>query len=205
MIESLSYDWLSTKLSSNPANLSVWEYEYKHYTGIVKHFYVVRMRKHWLEQLGLITSITKNGIFIHLTLDRLGLITSTTTTKPFVPSIRVGYMNQKRIMSDRAHGSAFSIHVFFGLPCALLTCPKLIRSTRRTGALAGLRRTWPNHRRRFFSHLLLYRGYTYFSTNILISHLISPRVTTHPTKHAHLCYTHLLGMMSLYSPTFCAI
>ena len=80
-------------------------------------------------------------------------------------------MNQKRITLDRAHGSflhsflssnmpslrplAFischitSIHVFFGLPCALLTCPKLIRSTRRTGVSVGLRRTWPSHRKRF--------------------------------------------------------
>jgi len=38
-----------------------------------------------------------------------------------------------------------SIHVFFGLPCALLICPNLIRSTRQTGAFIGLRRTWPNH------------------------------------------------------------
>jgi len=42
-----------------------------------------------------------------------------------------------------------SIHVFFGLPCALLTYPKLIRSTCRTGTFVGLRRTLPNHRRRF--------------------------------------------------------
>ena len=34
-----------------------------------------------------------------------------------------------------------SIHVFFGLPCAILTCPKLICSTRRTGASVDLRRT----------------------------------------------------------------
>ena len=34
-----------------------------------------------------------------------------------------------------------SIHVFFGLPCALLTYPNLIRSTRRTGASVVLRRT----------------------------------------------------------------
>ena len=32
-----------------------------------------------------------------------------------------------------------SIHVFFGLPCALLTCPNLIRSARRTGASVSLR------------------------------------------------------------------
>jgi len=42
-----------------------------------------------------------------------------------------------------------SIHVFFGLPCALLTCPNWIRSTRQTGASIGLRHTWPNHRRWF--------------------------------------------------------
>ena len=47
-----------------------------------------------------------------------------------------------------------------------------------------------------FSHLLFYRGYTYLTTNILISHLISPCVTTHRTKYTHICYTHLLGMMS---------
>ena len=41
------------------------------------------------------------------------------------------------------------IHVFFSLSCALLTCPNLIRFTRRTGASVGLRRTWPNHCRRF--------------------------------------------------------
>ena len=80
---------------------------------------------------------------------------------------RVGYMKQKRIMSDREHGSAFSthsyraiyiasiscrmtsIHIFFGLPCALLICPNLIRATRRIDASVGLRRTWPNYRRRF--------------------------------------------------------
>jgi len=42
-----------------------------------------------------------------------------------------------------------SIHVFFGLPCGPLTCPNLIRSTRRTGASVSLRRTLPNHRRHF--------------------------------------------------------
>ena len=88
---------------------------------------------------------------------------------------------------------------FFGLPCALLTCPNLIRSTRRTGASIGLRRTMLN----YLGDFLFYRGYAYLSTNILISHLISPRVSTHPTKHVHLCYTHLLSMISLYNPTFC--
>ena len=34
-----------------------------------------------------------------------------------------------------------SIHVFFDLPCALLTCSNLIRSTRRTGTSVGLRHT----------------------------------------------------------------
>ena len=51
-----------------------------------------------------------------------------------------------------------SIHIFFGLLCALLTCPNLICSTHQTGASVGLRRTWPNHCTRF-SHLLFYRDY----------------------------------------------
>ena len=42
-----------------------------------------------------------------------------------------------------------SIHVFFGLLSALLTCSNLICSTRWTDASVGLLRTWPNHRRRF--------------------------------------------------------
>ena len=42
-----------------------------------------------------------------------------------------------------------SIHVFLGLSFALLTCTKLISSTRRTGASVCLRRTLPNYRRRF--------------------------------------------------------
>ena len=85
---------------------------------------------------------------------------------------RVGYINQKRITPNRAHGSAFSthfyraiilslsplafiscrttsIHIFFGLSFALLTCPKLISYTRWTGASVNLHHTWLNHRRRF--------------------------------------------------------
>ena len=53
-----------------------------------------------------------------------------------------------------------------------------------------------------FSHLLFYSSYAYLSTNFLISHLISSRVTTHLKKHAHLCYTRLLSMISLSNLTF---
>jgi len=42
-----------------------------------------------------------------------------------------------------------SIHVLFGLLCAFLTCPKLICSTRQTGASVSVRRTWPNYHRQF--------------------------------------------------------
>ena len=128
----------------------------------------------------------------------------TTTAKPFVPSIWGRLHEPKENYTGSGTWISFlhsfllsnmpslrhlasiscritSIHVFFGLPCALLTCPNLIRSTRRTGASVSLRHTWPNHRRRV-SHLLFYRGYTYLSTNILISHLKYPRVTTHLTK-----------------------
>jgi len=99
-------------------------------------------------------------------------ITTATTTKPFVPSIWGRLHEPKENYAGSGTWISFlhsflssnmpslrplasiscritSIHVFFGLPYALLTCPKLIRSTRRTGASVGLRRTWPNHRRRF--------------------------------------------------------
>jgi len=39
---------------------------------------------------------------------------------------------------------------FFRLLCALLACPNLICSTRRTDASVGLCRTLPNHRRCFY-------------------------------------------------------
>ena len=90
--------------------------------------------------------------------------TTRTTTKPFVPSIWgrlhepkenytrsgiwISFLHsflQSNMPSLRPLASIScritSIHVFFGLPCALLTCPKLICSTRRTGASVGLRRT----------------------------------------------------------------
>jgi len=68
-----------------------------------------------------------------------------------------------------------SIHVFFGLPCALLTCPNLIRYTRRTGASIGLRSTCPNHRWWFsliFSSigatLILVRRSSFLTLSILV-------------------------------------
>ena len=151
-----------------------------------------------------------------------------TTTKPFVPSIWGRLHEPKKNYAGSGIWISFlhsfllsnmfslrplasiscritSIHIFFGLPCVLLTCPNLIRSSHRTGASVGLRRTWLNHRKRFSLNLLFYRGYAYLNTNILISHLISSRVTTHLTKHMHPYYTHLLSMISLYSPTFCVI
>ena len=38
--------------------------------------------------------------------------TTTTTTKPLSQVFGVGYMNQKRITPDQAHGSAFSTHSY---------------------------------------------------------------------------------------------
>jgi len=96
----------------------------------------------------------------------------TTTTKPFVPSIWGRLHEPKENYAGLGTWINFlhsflssnmpslrplayiscritSIHVFFSLLCALLTCPNLIRSTRRTGLSVGLRRTWSNHHRRF--------------------------------------------------------
>ena len=87
-----------------------------------------------------------------------------TTTKPFVPSIWGRLHEPKKNYAGSGTWINFlhsflsssmpslrllasischitSIHVFFGLPCDLLTCPKLIRSTRRSGASVGLRCT----------------------------------------------------------------
>jgi len=100
------------------------------------------------------------------------MLSTTTTTKPFVPSIWGRLHEPKENYAGSGTWISFlhsflssnmpslrpltsiscritSIHVFFGLPCALLTCPNLICSTHRTDASVGLRHTWPNHRRRF--------------------------------------------------------
>ena len=98
--------------------------------------------------------------------------TTTTTTKPFVSSIWGRLHELKENYTGSGTWISFhqsflssnmpslrplafiscritSIHVFFGLPYTLWTCPKLIRSTRRIGASVGLHRTRPNHRRQF--------------------------------------------------------
>ena len=100
------------------------------------------------------------------------IISNTTTTKRFIPGIwsrlhepKENYVRSgtwisflhsflsSNMPSLRPLASISccitSIHVFFGLPFALLTCPKMISSTRRTGASVGLHRIWPNHRKRF--------------------------------------------------------
>ena len=117
------------------------------------------------------TSKTNNycGLHLHVLVSISNMTTTTTITKPFVPSIWGRLHEPKENYAGSGTWISFlrsflssnmpslrplasischitSIHVFFGLPCALLTCPKLIRSTRRTDASVGLRRTWPNHR-----------------------------------------------------------
>jgi len=123
---------------------------------------------------------------------------STTTTKPFVPSIWGWLHEPKENYVESGTWISFlhallssnmpslrplasiscritSIHVFFHLPCVLLTCPNLIRSTHRTGASVGLRRTWPNHHRRFsliFSSIestpILVRIFSIFTLYLLV-------------------------------------
>ena len=95
-----------------------------------------------------------------------------TTTKPFVPSIWDRLHEPKENYAGSGTWINFlhsilssnmpslrplasiscritSIHIFFSLPCALLICPNLIRFTRQPDASVSLRRTWPNHCRRF--------------------------------------------------------
>ena len=90
--------------------------------------------------------------------------TTKTTTKPFVPGIWGKLHEPKENYTGSGTWISFlhsflssnmpslrplasiscritSIHVFFSLPCALLTFPNLIRSTRQTGAFVGLRHT----------------------------------------------------------------
>ena len=101
----------------------------------------------------------------------LGFGVSTTTTKPFVSSIwgRLHEPKENYVESGTLINflhSFLSSNVFFIktfnlyilsyhlYPCFLrsplhsFNLP-LIRFTRRTGASVGLRRTWPNHRRRY--------------------------------------------------------
>ena len=89
---------------------------------------------------------------------------TTTTTKPFVPSIWGRLHEPKENCAGSGTWISFlhsfpssnmsslrplasiscritSIHVFFGLSCALLACPNLIGSTRQIGASVGLRCT----------------------------------------------------------------
>jgi len=117
-----------------------------------------------------------------------------TTTKPFVSSIwgrlhesKENYVGSgtwisflhsfvsSNMLSLRPLASISccitSIHVFFGLPCALLTCPNLIRSTCRSGASVSLRRIWPNHRRRF-SLIFSFTEATHFRPSVRLSHLL---------------------------------
>ena len=119
-----------------------------------------------MELLNLVVALALHGSSLMYSL--------ATTTKPFVPSIwgrlhepKKNYVRSgtwisffhsflsSNMPSLRPLASISccitSIHVFFGLPCALLTCPKLIRSTRRTGASIGLHGAWPNHLGDFLS------------------------------------------------------
>ena len=71
-----------------------------------------------------------------------------------------------------------TIHVFFGLSCALLTCPDLIRYTHRTGASVGLSRTLPNHHR-WFSLIFFCIGDTPILVRISLFLILSLLVLPH--------------------------
>ena len=128
--------------------------------------------------------------------------TTTTTTKPFVPSIWGTLHEPKKNYAGSGTWISFlhsflssnmpslralasiscritSIHVFFGLPCALLTCLKLIRSTRQSGASVCLRRTWSNHRRQFsfiFSYIEVTPILVRISAFLTLSLLVLPHI-----------------------------
>ena len=109
-----------------------------------------------------IKHINNDILLIQIYVDEI--MFTTTITKPFIPSIwgrlhepKENYTGSGTWISflhsflsskmpslrplDSISCRITSIHVFFGLPCALLTCHKLIRSTRRTSASVDLRRT----------------------------------------------------------------
>ena len=123
---------------------------------------------------------------------------TTTTTKPFVPSIQgrlhepkenyagsgtwISFLHSflsSNMLSLRPLASISCritfMHVFFGLSFAHLTCPKLISSTRRTGASVGLCRSRLNHHRRFcliFSSMgstpMLVRIFSFVTLSLLV-------------------------------------
>ena len=75
---------------------------------------------------------------------------------------------------------SYCLHLcFLRFPCTLLTCPKLIYSTRQTGASVGLRRTWSNHHRQFsliFSSIEATPIVVRISTFLTLSLLILPHI-----------------------------
>ena len=124
----------------------------------------------------------------------------TTTTRPFVPSIWGRLHEPKENYAGSGTWISFlhsflssnmpslrplafisrritSIHVFFGLSCALLTCPNLIHSTRRTSASVGLRRTCHH---RWFSFIFSSIGVTpiliQISSFLTLSLLVLPHI-----------------------------
>ena len=156
------------------------------------------------------------------------LETTTTTTKLFVPSI-LGWLHEPKenyarsgtwisflhsflssnMLSLRPLASIScritSIHVFFGLPCALLTFPNLTCSTRRTGASIDLCRTWSNHHRWFsliFSSIEAAPILIWISSFLILS---SSCYHTSNEAHSSLLHSSSGHDISLYPNILCHI